>query len=217
MTSRNDLPRLGASLGVLGTILERDGQTAWDRMDGWQHGPRKAPEIGVRGGGGGEAGAEDRKDEAIQRAMAARHFQAFRGDLNQIDELVQSILRRIDVACPPNPEDVKNRRTGDLDPVTSADVAVAGWCASCWRNDQQMVVIEVHKRSGLRYFRDYCRWCGGVKSTYGIEPPLEMLKLHHAGRRINVTDLEAAVKAIIDAQPKSKKAQRKAKRKAKAA
>lgn len=214
MTTRADLPRLGASLGVLGTLLEGIGQDAWDRMDGWQHGPRKAPQTGERGGGGGESGEEDRKDEAVQRARAARHFQEFRSDLAELDELCQKLLRRIDVACPPNPEDVKNRRTGDLDPITSADVAAAGWCQSCWRNDQQMVVIETHKRTGLRYFRDLCRWCGGVKSTYGIEPPLEILKLHHAGRRVNVADLEAAVKAIIDAQPKTKKAKRKAKRSA---
>lgn len=215
MTSRSDLPRLGASCGVLGTVLEDRGQTAWDRQDGWQHGPRKAPEQGIRGGGGGEAGAEERKDEAIQRARAARHFQEFRADLKLLDEVTQRVLRRIDVACPPNPEEVKNR-SGDLDPVTPADVAIAGYCASCWRNDQQMVLIEVNKHS-LRYYRDYCRWCGGLKATYGIEPPLEMLKLHHAGRRISEKDMEAAVKAVLDAQPKSKKAKRQARRKGKTA
>lgn len=212
MTTRSDLPRLGASLGVLGTLLEHKGQDVWDRLDGWQFGPRKAPQAGERGGGGGESGQEDRKDEAIQRARAARHFQEFRTDLAALDKLAQTLLRRIDVACPPHPDEVKNRKTNDLDPVTPADVAAAGWCASCWRNDQQMVAIEVHRRTSLRYFRDYCRWCGGVKSTYGIEPPLEILKLHHAGRRINVADLEAAVKAVIDSQPKSKKAKRKGKK-----
>lgn len=215
MTSRSDLPRLGASLGVLGTILEAEGQRAWDTMDGWQHGPRRAPEPGVRGGGGGEAGAEDRKDEAIQRARAARHFQQFRTDLNQLDELVQTILRRIDVALPSNPEDVKNRRTGDLDPITAADVAAAGWCASCWRNDQQMVPIEVHKKTGLRYYTSMCKWCGEFTSTWKTEPPLEILKLRHAGRRISVEAAEAAVKAAIKAapKPKTKKQKRKAKRK----
>lgn len=217
MTTRSDLPRLGASASVLGTLLEMKGQQAWDAMDGWQHGPRKAPERGVRGGGSGEAGEEDRKFEAIQRARAARHFQEFRADLTAYDELTQSLLRRIDVACPPNPEEVKNRKTGDLDPVTPADVAIAGYCASCWRNDQQMVVIEVHRRSGLRYFRDYCRWCGGVKSTYGIEPPMEILKVHHSGGRVSVKAMEAAVKAVIDAMPKSKKAKRQSKKKGKAA
>ena len=213
--SRSDQPRLGASCGVLGTVLEARGETAWDVMSGWEFGPRKAPQTGERGGGGGEAGQEDRKDEAIQRARAARHFREHRADLTALDELVQRILRRIDVACPPNPEEVKNR-SGDLDPVTPADVAIAGYCSSCWRNDQQMVLIEVNKHS-LRYYRDYCRWCGSLKATYGIEPPLEMLKLHHAGRRISEKDMEAAVKAAVDAQPKSKKSKRQAKRKGKQA
>lgn len=211
MTARADLPRLGASLGVLGTLLERDGQTAWDRMDGWQHGPRKAPQTGERGGGGGEAGAEDRKDEAIQRARAARHFQEFRADLAALDRLVTSLLRRIDVACPPNPAEMKNR-TGELEPVTPADVAAAGWCSSCWRNDQQMVVREKAKKSGLYYSPTLCRWCMDVKRTYGVEPPLEMLKLHHAGRRISVAAMEEAI-AAIQPKKKSKKA-RKGKRKA---
>ncbi len=210
MTSRSDLPRLAASLGVLGTVLEHQGQLAWDRMDGWTHGPRKAPQAGERGGGGGEAGQEDRKDESIQRARAARHFQEHQADLKLLDELTQRVLRRIDVACPPNTEEVKNRRTGDLDPVTPADVAAAGYCRSCWRNDQQMVVREKSK-SGLYVSATLCRWCLDVKRTYGIEPPLDVLKLHHAGRRISVTAMEEAVTAATP-KPSAKGKKRKGKK-----
>lgn len=207
MTSRSDLPRLGASLSLLGTLLERDGQTAWDRMSGWREGPRKAPQRGEVGGGGGEAGAEDRKLEAIQRARAARHFDEWRADLDTIDDLVQSLLRRIDVACPPHPDEVKNRRTGDLDPVTAADVAAAGWCASCWRNDQQMVPIEKDRHS-MRFYRDYCRWCGGFKAQHKIEPPVALLELRHAGRRITEADV---AKAMKDAKPRKGKKSKKQK------
>lgn len=211
MTTRADLPRLGASLGVLGTLLEKDGQTAWDVMSGWQHGPRKAPMAGERGGGGGEVGQEDRKDEAIQRARAAKHFQAFRTDLAQLDTLAQSLLRRIDVACPPNPEEVKNRRTNNLDPITATEAAVDGWCASCWRADQAMVPIYVDRKTGLRRYRDYCLWCGQFKGAHGIEPPVELLELHLAGRHLSVQMVDEAVaKALVAMAPaKGKKGKRK--------
>lgn len=219
MTSRSDIPRLGASCSVLGTLLEDRGQNAWDVMFGWQHGPRKAPSRGEVGGGGGESAAEDRKLEERQRQRAAEMFAEYQADLNLLDAVVQRLMRRVDVAHPPNISEVANRRTEQLDPVTAADAAAAGWCASCWRDDQHLTVIETNKHS-LRYFRDYCRWCGGVKSAYGIEPPLSMLKLHHEGRRIAEKDMAAAVQAVLDAMPKkpsSKKAQRRAKRKGQAA
>lgn len=211
MTTRADLPRLGASMGLLGTLLEGGGQLAWDTMDGWQHGPRKAPEAGERGGGGGEAGAEDRKDEAIQRARAARHFAAFLADLDAADVLVQSLIRRMDVACPPHPSALRNK-AGDLDPVTAADAAAAGWCKSCWRNDQQMVpVTPPEGKSRLKRYRDYCRWCGDFVGQHKIEPPLELLKVRHAGGRISEADVDKAIKAAKQAAMPKKAKRRKGK------
>lgn len=208
MTSRSDLPRLGAALGTLGTLLEDPsrGQAAYDRMQGWQHGPRSAPKAGERGGGGGEAAAEDRKAEEKQRQRAAEHFAEFRADLDALERLTYAVLRRVDVACPPNLSELKNRRTEDLDPMTPADAAVAGWCASCWRNDQQMVPIETNKKTGLRYHTSMCRWCGGVCSTYKVDmPPLEIVKLRHAGHRISVSQMEEAIaKATKAKQSKGK-------------
>lgn len=213
MTSRSDLPRLSAQVGVLATLLEEKGQRAWDTLDGWQEGPRKAPQAGERGGGGTEAQAEARRDEHLQRARAARHFRQFTADLTEVDRLADSLIRRIDVACPPHPMELRNRKTEDLDPVTAADVAAAGWCASCWKNDQQMVPITVQPRTGMRYYRDFCKWCGEFKGTHKIEPPVELLRLRHAGRRITEADVNAALKA---ARPATKKSKRKA-RKGKAA
>lgn len=208
MTSRSDLPRLGASLGLLGTLLEAKGQLAYDTMYGWT-GPRPMPSRGERGGGGSEIQAEDRRLEQVQRARAARHFDEWKADLNALDDLAQSLLRRIDVACPPHPAELRNRKTDDLDPVTAADVAAAGWCSSCWRNDQQMVPIE-KDRHGLRFYRDYCRWCGEFKARQKIEPPVELLRLRHEGRRITEADVAKALKAAKSKGKKSKKAKGKA-------
>lgn len=208
MTTRADLPRLGASLGLVGTLLEHQGQLAWDTMDGWQTGPRKAPEQGIRGGGAGEAGAEDRKDEAMQRIRAARRFQAFRVRLAEIDSLAQELIRDVDIACPPHPATLRNAATDNLDPITAAEAAIDGWCSSCWRNDQQHVPIEVERKTGLRYHRDLCRWCGSFKAKYKIDPPLILLKLRHAGSSITEGDITEAIKA---AKPAKKGKRRKGK------
>lgn len=251
MTSRSDLPRLGASLGVLGTILERDGQTAWDRMFGWQFGPRKAPGLAsddvcrcghsieshidghdvcaftaedeggsVRGCGcdgfvAAPQGApsEDQATEQKQRQRAAEHFAELRSDLDAIDDLVQRLLRKIDIAVPPNPEEVKNRRTGEFEPWTPAEVELAGWCSSCWRHEQTFTAIYVDPK-GMRRWKGSCSWCGPIRSQHKIDPPLELLARHLAGKNIPPEEFEAAmVKAKQSQQAPSKGKSKKAKRK----
>ncbi len=213
MTSRADLPRLAASLGVLGTELESKGHDVWDRLGGWQPGPQPAPSTGVRGGGGSETAAEDRRAEAAQARRAGKHLEEFRMDLAALDMLVQSLNKRIDLACPPDITELRNRRTGEMEFVeTAGDIAAAGYCTSCWRNDKQLVVREKAKKSGLYYSPTLCRWCADVKRTYNVEPPLEVLKLHHAGRRISVQAMTEAIEAATPKKNKSKK-----KRKGKAA
>lgn len=203
MTARSDLPRLGASLGLLGTLVERDGQTAYDRMAGWEFGPRKAPQSGETGGGGGEAAAEDRKDEAAQRRRAAIHFREFRADLAELDRLVQRTLRRIDIACPPLEEEYKNRRTGELDPWSEAEIVAAGWCRTCWLADQTWTVIPLD-RKGFKRYRDACSFCGAFRAAHGIDPPKELLVKHNQGRNLSEAEVNEAVKRA----KKSKKGKR---------
>ena len=253
MTSRSDLPRLGASLGLWGTLLERDGQTAHDRMYGWQFGPRKAPALAAddvcRCGHSIEshvdghdvcrfstddlnepsasgtpeflcwcerfeaapqgAPSEDRKTEQKQRARAAEHFDEWMADLNALDDLAQRLLRKIDIAVPPNPEEVKNRRTGEFEPWTPAEVVAAGWCAPCWSADQTFTAIPLDRKGHKRY-RDACGFCGPFRAAHGIDPPAELLELRHAGRNLSQQVVDDAVsRAKAKQQPKGKKGKRK--------
>lgn len=193
MTTRADLPRLFASLSVLGTEGEMKGQLAWDRFSGWEPGPQGPPQSGIRGGGGSEAAAEDRRQERAEARRAGEKQEAYRAALTRLDTAVQEVNHLLDMACPPDVSELRNRRTGEFEPETAGDIAASGYCVSCWRNDKQMVVREKAKKSGLYYSPTLCRWCMDVKRTYGVEPPLEMLKLHHAGRRISVSLMEEAV------------------------
>ena len=217
MTTRADLPRLAGSLGVLGTVLEANGQTAWDTMTGWEDGPRKAPVAGERGGGlpEGSSEAEDRKDEAAQRRRAAKHHREFRADLDELDALVQRLLRKVDVACPPNPAELKNRATGDFEqPWTPAEVELADYCSSCWRHEQTFTRIYVDPR-GMRRWKGSCSWCGPIRSQYKIDPPLELVAKHLAGRNISQAEFDEVMgRALAAAAPKPK---RKGKRRKKAA
>lgn len=247
--TRSDLPRLGASLGVLGTLLEMEGQDAWDKFAGWTEGPRSAPaaagdevcrcghsvethdpRIGIClyvGEVAGEqwtcscvlfgaapqgSGVEDRKTEAKQRARAAEHFAENRADLEQLDRLVQRITRRHDVAFPPNLSRIQNRRARENAPMTPAEAAIEGFCASCWRNEGHRKEIDRDKND-LKFYRDYCRWCGSMKAEYGIEPPLDMLKLHHDDKRITPEVFAAAVEKITAKTNKQSKGKKKKQRK----
>lgn len=215
MTSRSDLPRLGAATGLLGTLIEMRGQEAHDVTWGWENGPIQIARPGPRGGGGVE-GDEDRRAEIMQRIRAAKVHQQIRDFHNDLDKIVQQGLKLYDVAFPGHPAELRNKRTDSFDPITPADVAADGWCASCWRNDQQMVAREKNKR-GMYYSSTMCRWCQGVKATYDVEPPLEMLKLHHAGRRISEQMMREAVEEAKAKQPKKGKGKKGKKAKGKAA
>lgn len=256
MTSRSDLPRLGASLGLLGTVLERDGQLAWDRMHGWTFGPRKAPAVAgddvctcghsVESHVDGHdvcsfstddlnertpdgmpmllcscvrftaaprgAQSEDRATEEKQRARAAEHFGEYLADLAAVDELVQRLLRKIDIAVPPNPEEVKNRRTGEFEPWTPAEIVAAGWCSNCWLACQAWSPIPTDKR-GYKRWKDRCGWCGPFRASHGIDAPKELVVKHHDGRNLSAAEVEEAVEKAKQSQaPKGKKKGRKAKK-----
>lgn len=199
-----DIRRIAARMATLGTELEQKGERARTVLHGWGHGPRQ-PTGDKRGGGFGDIYADERALETKRRARAAELHDEYLTKLNQLDRLITETERIIDVACPPNIAEVKNRRTQDLDPITAADAAAAGWCRSCWRNDQQMVPITTQTKTGLRYYRDYCKWCGEFEAAHNIEPPPELLQMRHDGRRITATDVDKAIARARALTKKSKK------------
>lgn len=212
MTSRSDLPRVFAALQVLGTEAESptgDGRSkitlAWDTTYGWESGPQPAPARGERGGGGGEAGAEDRRDELRQRRKAAEKHVELRSVIDRLDEDTQALFRLMDMAVPPNPSDVKNRRTGEFEPWTEAEIVLAGWCANCWLACQAWSPIPTD-RKGYKKWKDRCGWCGPFRAAHGIDAPKELVTRHNEGHSLSAAEVEAAVKkAKAAAQPKGKK------------
>lgn len=212
MTSRSDLPRVFAALQVLGTEAEtptEDGRSkialAWDTTHGWQQGPQQAPQRGERGGGGGEAGAEDAKDELRQRRRAAEKHRELVDTIARLDQDTQTLFRLIDMAVPPNPSDVKNRRTEDFEPWTEAEIVLAGWCANCWLACQAWSPIPVD-RKGFKKWKDRCGWCGPFRAAHGIDAPKDLVVKHNEGHSLSAGEVEAAVaKAKQAAQPKGKK------------
>jgi hypothetical protein len=257
MTTKNDIKRIAGSLAVLGTELEQKGKTAWEVLEGWEQGPRRAPrderdgEVcechhtaathyldrgpcsatvsivdeetattwvteGCTCGGfkaaQSDPAAEDRSQQLAEARRAARHHALYREDLDIIDAAAQRIFRRLDMACPPDMEELRNRRTGEFDPETATDAMQAGWCPNCWQVDQAHVPLTVNTK-GFKYYSDRCRPCGDFRTEYGIDKPREIVAGHLASppRRFTSAEFEtiiARAKAAAAPPKKGKKGKR---------
>jgi len=64
----------------------------------------------------------------------------------------------------------------------SVDLAVDGWCVSCYRDGGYCVPITEDR--GVRVYKDVCRWCGTFKRAEGVDPPLELVRARHRGDKI---------------------------------
>lgn len=217
MPTRTDLTRIAASLAVLGTELEHKGQRAIDTLAGWAQGPTRAAQHGERGGGGTELAAEDRRTELAQARRAAVHHAEFVADLHRIDVLVQRINRRLDMACPPDMAELRNRRTGEFEPETAADMLAAGWCPNCWLAGLGSVPLTTRANTGLRYYSDRCKPCGEFRKAEGIDMPKELVIAHHEKRRLSAPERDRIVNAAKAAANPTKKKKGKTKKSRKVA
>lgn len=158
---------------------------------------------------------DERAAEQKQRIRAAEHHRELTETVAILDKAAQQMFRLMDLAVPPNPAEMKNRRTGDYEPWTPAEVELAGYCSSCWRHEQTFTPIYVD-RKGMRRWKGSCSWCGPIRSQHKIDPPMVLLVKHLDGKNISEEEFnEAMTKAKQASQPKkTKKGKRK---KAKAA
>jgi hypothetical protein len=211
---RNDIRRIAGSLGVLGTELEQKGVTALDVLAGWEAGPTRPPtSFDFHDEDEADPAAEDRRQERNSASRAGVHRTEFESDLRALDRLVQSINRRMDMACPPDMSELRNRRTGEFDPETAADALAAGWCPNCWQVDQAHVPLTKN-RSGIRYYSDRCRPCGDFRKEHGIDKPRPIVAAHLEGRRLSPQEVDSAVAAARAALAPAKKRKGKKKRRA---
>jgi hypothetical protein len=190
-------------LRSLADRIDLAGEDFWERLHDWE----KAASLGinlVRD----EPGEDDDEDgnprprttsilteqDRLEDVRAARWFAEHVSLLTSLEAPVRRVHRLYDLA---EVEDRKRRNPdGTFDPLLAAEAAIAGYCASCWRLDQQLVEIESDKH-GHRYYKTWCRACGSFRAEHGILPPMELLRLRQR-RDWNTSDVTAAlVKANV--------------------
>jgi hypothetical protein len=75
------------------------------------------------------------------------------------------------------------RRPDRPEPATDDD----GWCISCLRDSQYLEPTAAGR------YAQHCRFCGEWSSAHGQEPPLEILRARHQGKRITTAMADRAL------------------------
>lgn len=68
------------------------------------------------------------------------------------------------------------------------------WCRSCLRlrlpdGTRRHEPVALHG-DGRARFAHHCRWCGEFRAKHSIDPPLEILRRRHEGRRIDAATVD---------------------------
>lgn len=206
--SAEDLERIAEQLIETGNLIRQHGKDALRVTEGWKPGAKTANLDPDRGGDRYETvlmpnsiGKQIRfmvkvpaNDPTGEAVVAERDVPS---DVMN-DELVSLLnsvnldaynLRVIVKAAVP-----QGTRVHKVTAETGADVAVAGWCRSCHRDNRYCEPVATRKDGSKRY-RDYCNWCGEWAAAHkGQEPPLELVKAKHEGRHITQRMVEQATR-----------------------
>lgn len=179
-----DTLRLAERLHRTADLLTQRGSRAFDLAAQWKDNLRAASLEPSYGGSGDPTGTTataraDRgvtplNDDTLLHARMRAAVQALDFDCALVANLVLQ-------ACPTPPRLTKDD-TGPGD----------GYCQSCWRDGRYMEPEATH-RDGRVMYRGSCSWCWGFTTEHGQRPPVSLLKLRHAGRRITTRDVANAL------------------------
>lgn len=202
--SKDDLPSVADLLTTLGKRVDQNGDQVWATLHDWTKGPQRPAATGERGGGitgpDGEGPDEQAIRDRLEDARAARWWAEHVDLLSNLVGPLRRLHKLYDLATT---EQVRRNVDGAFDPILAAEAAQAGYCASCWRLDQQLVEIQTDSQ-GRRYYRDWCRACGSFKAEHGILPPIELLRIKERRRNWTTAEVDAALDRART--PRAKKA-----------
>ena len=170
------------------------GSTTWKRVADWNVAAGLPPQwTPPQPGDADYEGPEEPldlsdRDAADRRdaALTAKYQKELGMISSRIDRDMARVERIIELCNPPKPAELRSKE------LLAAQVAADGWCVSCHRNDQTLTPIQVQP-SGVPFYRDLCRFCGEWKAEHRALPPLPILVLRHAGRRVTTADVDKAL------------------------
>lgn len=172
------LARLLDELDMLRPRLIKTGDLMWSRTSDWVK--AQQPKNGERGGGT-SAPSDERIFDLMGDRQASRYHDEVKSIVNRMAADADRLRQIIEIADQRQPRQIAGKD------MLATQVAAAGFCVSCWRNDQHCVEIEIRTSgpaAGQPYYRDLCRFCGGWKAEYGDIPQLDVVQRHYDGRRI---------------------------------
>ena len=214
---RDDIPAIATLLVALGARLGQEttrdgrkmpmGEAAWYASLEYQPGPRAANTD--PGGGNRWEDATDGSGEkwpvpsdatgetAITHDPTSLTHARYRALLGWMQDNGDDLRRLLSTLLPPqpntkvincdgcgSPKAIDIRKPRDL-----TEIAAAGWCKSCYRDDKHLRQIET-RPDGVRFYADYCRWCGGFKADHKTEPPIEVLRVRHRDGQVPTAVIE---------------------------
>ena len=137
------------------------------------------------------------------------------GALADLDRAAARVRRLVDVLLPPQPGTqpaqcetcgAPTHRPRKRDRrATGLDVAIEGWCRSCYRDDQRLVPIDTDRR-GSRHYNDVCSWCGRFRVAHRQLPPVAVVRHRHVhGGRVPTSVVDQALADEKRAKRKERK------------